>query len=224
LQDEPVTDTEEDRERFLEHAPPLIEGEGGEEILVVSPYLLPGDEYYASFKKYVDRGVKVRVLTGSMGANNQPAAHAHYRGHRRRLIRTGVELYELRHDPSPELREYTDSYPARNGWVGLHMKGFTGDRKRCFIGTLNLDPRSFRINTECGLMIDSPGLAGEMAEHIDFMMGAENSWEVLSEREGGKGALRWESKGEEVSIQPARTLSQRVGDFFYGLLPIEEQL
>ena len=43
----------------------------------------------------------------------------------------------------------------------MHTKGILIDRKRVFVGSLNLDPRSIDINTEMGLLIDSPEL-GEL--------------------------------------------------------------
>ena len=47
----------------------------------------------------------------------------------------------------------------------MHTKGILIDRKRIFVGSLNLDPRSIDINTEMGLLIDSPALAGLLTEN-----------------------------------------------------------
>ena len=38
------------------------------------------------------------------------------------------------------------------------------DRRYTFVGSLNLDPRSIDINTEMGVMIDSPDLAGLLTD------------------------------------------------------------
>ena len=96
-----------------------------------------------------------------------------------------------------------------------------GDRKRCFIGSLNLDPRAIEINTENGLYIESPDLAEEMARQFDRMLAPENAWRVYLNE---KNQLRWESSSGTVSRQPARSFGQRIADFFFRLLPIESQL
>ena len=45
----------------------------------------------------------------------------------------------------------------------LHAKTAVVDRRTVFIGSMNLDPRSALINTEIGLVIDSPQLAREVS-------------------------------------------------------------
>jgi len=45
----------------------------------------------------------------------------------------------------------------------LHAKTFAIDRSRIFVGSFNFDPRSARLNTELGFVIDSPGLASQLA-------------------------------------------------------------
>ncbi len=42
------------------------------------------------------------------------------------------------------------------------------DRKTLFVGSMNLDPRSANINTEMGLVIESPQLARELLRIIDI--------------------------------------------------------
>lgn len=39
---------------------------------------------------------------------------------------------------------------------GLHAKAFTIDDRYLFVGSFNWDPRSVNINTEMGILIDSP--------------------------------------------------------------------
>ena len=102
-----------------------------------------------------------------------------------------------------------------------HIKAVVADRKRCFIGSLNLDPRAIQINTENGLYIESPGLAQEMTEQFEMMMAPENAWRLYIHE---KNQLRWESVTGTASFQPARSFGQRIADFFYRLIPIESQL
>src|SRR5262249_50875828 len=51
--------------------------------------------------------------------------------------------------------------------VQLHAKTFAVDRARIFVGSFNFDPRSARLNTEMGLVIDSPVLAQRLANALD---------------------------------------------------------
>ena len=139
-------------------------------------------------------------------------------------MKVGATLHELRSDPSETLRQLTDTAPNRAEKVMLHLKGGVGDRQRCFIGSLNLDPRSLEINTEAGLFIESPSLARELAEHFEFLMASENAWRVSSDQPEGKGQLRWRSGDEEVTIQPADNLGSRVKDLILGTLPVKSQL
>ena len=101
------------------------------------------------------------------------------------------------------------------------MKVLVGDGVRCFIGSLNQDPRSIEINTENGLYIESAELSRQLREQLEFLMSPDNSWRVFL---NDKNKLRWESSAGVVSSQPARNFGQRITDVFYGLLPIEKQL
>jgi putative cardiolipin synthase len=83
---------------------------------------------------------------------------------------------------------------------------------------MNFDPRSAAINTEMGVVIDSPGLGEELARLIERDMGPENSWEVQLV-DGNK--LRWVSSDAVVTRQPARNWWQRVEDVFFMLFPAE---
>jgi putative cardiolipin synthase len=111
--------------------------------------------------------------------------------------------------------------PIRANFISLHIKAVVSDRKRCFVGSLNLDPRAIEINTENGLYIESAGLCGQLAEQFDWLMTPENAWRVSVDEEN---RLRWESSSGTVTIQPARSFGQRIADFFYRLIPIENQL
>ena len=193
------------------------------ELTIVTPYLIPvrGGPFLANLTQLSSEGVKIKIITGSMGANNHTAAHSHYKKYRRRILETGAELYEFRHDPSPDMRAISDVTPIHAKFISLHIKVLMGDRKRCFVGSLNLDPRALKINTENGLYIQSAGLSKQLAEHFDALMAPENAWRVYLNE---KNKLRWESSLGTVSRQPARSFGQRIADFFFRLLPIEGQL
>ena len=99
---------------------------------------------------------------------------------------------------------------------GLHTKAFVVDGHKAFIGSMNFDPRSVAINTEMGIIIDSPGLGLEMQRLADRDMAPENAWRVLLD---GEGRLIWVNSEETVTRQPARNAWQRVMDWFFKILP-----
>ena len=193
-----------------------------EELIMVSPYVIPVKGSLEDLEELSHEGVDIKILTASLASNNHTAAHSHYKKYRRQILDTGAELYEFRHDPSPEIRGEADIPPVKSNFVSLHVKALVGDRQRCFIGSLNLDPRALEINTENGLYIESPELAKELAIMFDAMIQPDNAWRVYLDKE--EQTLRWESNAGTVDIQPARSFGQRISDFFFRLLPIESQL
>jgi putative cardiolipin synthase len=192
-----------------------------QELIMVTPYLIPVKGFLEDLTLLSSEGVKVKIVTGSMGANNHTAAHSHYKKYRRRILATGAKLYEFRHDPSSAMRDISDVPPVQANFISLHIKALAGDRQRCFVGSLNLDPRAIEINTENGLYIQSQGLCGELAAQFDILMAPENAWRVSVDN---SDQLRWESSAGSVSIQPARSFWQRIADFFFRLIPMESQL
>ena len=219
MQDEPMFFDGEEH-RLLDMLDYLAEP-SHEELLIFTPYLIPVGSFLDDLAQLSAEGVKVSILTGSMGANNHTVVHSHYKKYRRRILATGSRLYEFRHDPSNEIRDACDTPPVKAAFISLHTKVLVGDRKRCFIGSLNLDPRAIEINTENGLYIESADLANELAKHFNTMISPENAWQVTLNEDN---QLRWESGTETVSLQPARSFGQRIADFFYRLIPIERQL
>jgi putative cardiolipin synthase len=143
LSDDP--NPEHDHRQVLSGLKDMTRRQHGE-VLYVTPYLIPSRGAIAQVKEDVASGIRVGILAPSLVANNQPLAHGHYRRKRPAIVGTGVELYELRGDAGTRLRSLVDTDPIRCRDIALHMKAVLGDRERCFIGSLNLDPRSLQIN------------------------------------------------------------------------------
>ena len=186
------------------------------EILIVNAYLIPDDEMLEEAGKMVQRGVNLRIITNSLSSQDVPAVNSHYGPYRKRLLETGIDLYELRHDAA--VKSEVDTPPVVSGFVGLHSKASTVDRSRAFIGSYNLDPRSRNINTEMGIVIDSPELGEELAQKIEYLMQPENSWRVQLDE---KGNVIWVSGDKILTRQPAQSFWQRVQDVFFKLFPKE---
>ena len=132
------------------------------ELLFVTPYYVPGRDGVDFVHELTEKGLRVVVVTNSLASTNHIPVHSAYSSYRRRILRSGVELYEARANSG---REATDAEgPER---LTLHTKLIVIDRRYVFVGSLNLDPRSIDINAEMGLLIDSPELAGLIAEGLE---------------------------------------------------------
>jgi putative cardiolipin synthase len=219
LQDKPVPIGEE--KYRLTDMLNFISTPAEHEITLVTPYLIPTEELTKKLKEVISKGVRVTFVTASMGANNHTAAHSHYKKYRRMILESGADLYEVKHNLKPEMREISDVPPVQSKFISLHIKSLVGDRDRCFVGSLNLDPRALVLNTENGLYIESPELCGELADQFDELKQSDNSWRVSINDDNG---LEWQSSTGTVRIQPARSFGQRISDFFFRLLPLESQL
>jgi len=219
LQDDPV-EVEGERVRLMDMID-YVASETTKELLIVSPYLIPRGDFLEELKFVAERGLELKILTGSLGANNHTMAHSHYRKYRRALLDSGAALYEFRHDPSPEIRAITDVPPVEAGFLSLHTKVLVLDRAECFVGSLNPDPRAMEINTENGVFIVSEDFCGTIATHVEKLLEPANAWRVELDE---KGRMRWRAGDETRTRQPARRFSQRIADFFYRWLPIEGQI
>ena len=185
------------------------------ELLIVNAYVIPDENDIALFEELRSRHVNVRILTNSLASQDVPAVNSHYKGWRKPLLKAGVELYESRPDAAVRTT-LADTPPEHAQFMGLHVKAVVVDRKRVFVGSMNLDPRSEELNSEMGVVIDSEAFAQQMAGILEQDIQPANAWHVtLNER----GNLRWTADGEPLTRQPARSTWQRTQDVFFMLFP-----
>ena len=189
------------------------------ELLISTPYFIPHEDFYNDVPAKIARGVRVVVLTNSLGSNNHPIVHSGYKKHRKKVLEMGVELFEMRHDASA--RGKFDTPPVQSKAFGLHAKYMIIDRQFTFVGSLNLDPRSIYINTEMGMIIDSARLSEAAAQEFEEELKPENSWQVLLD---DKGELYWKAGDKIVRQEPARAEWQRFQAWFFGLFDLDDQL
>ena len=76
-----------------------------EELIIFSPYFVPGKEGAAFLRQLSERGVRVRILTNSLASTDVGIVHAGYAKYREDLLRAGVELYEMNNKISKEARK-----------------------------------------------------------------------------------------------------------------------
>jgi putative cardiolipin synthase len=186
-----------------------------QEILILNAYIIPGERMMEILQDATDRGVRVRMLTNSLASNDVPAVTAKYKKYRIPLLEAGVELYEFRADPEIQ-SGIVDTDPVTARFAGFHTKAAVVDRRLVYVGSLNLDPRSIVLNTEMGMIVDSPGLAAEVAAIAERDMAPSNSWRVRLDENGN---LSWESRAGVVTRQPALNSWQRIQMWFFGIAP-----
>ena len=190
-----------------------------EEVLIVSAYLIPTPALEGAVKRAVERGVRIRMLTNSIRSNNHLTAHSAYRNHIRTLLDSGAELHEVRIDATD--RDIYMLSPIEEKKLALHAKALVIDDDKVFIGSANLDPRSLRINTEMGLLIESAALNAEVRKAVIPDFSKSNSWQLEMDEQG---KVVWVSHDVTLTEQPAESAMQRNEDWFFSILPIEDEL
>ena len=189
------------------------------EIWMVSAYLIPTPELEAAIERAETRGVQVRMLTNSISSTNHLTAHSAYRKHINRLVKMGVDLYEVRHD-AKDRHLYIES-PVEDKSLCLHAKVMVFDNETVFIGSANLDPRSLRINTEMGLLIESPSLNQELRRLLQPDFSPRNAWNLRYDKQG---RMTWVSDDAVLLHQPTPSFMRRIEDWFLTLIPLEDEM
>ena len=194
-----------------------------DELIIVSPYFVPGKALVAYFGELVKRGVRVRILTNALAATDVSVVHAGYMRYREDLLRNGVELYEFK--PLPVQMEYErkGSGIGSSGSSSLHAKLFGIDRQELFVGSFNLDPRSVSLNTEMGVWFTNEELGRLLGERFDVEVDQVAYRLSLEGRD-----LRWHAleAGGAVSFEhePETTWWRRFTTWMLSLVVVESML
>jgi phosphatidylserine/phosphatidylglycerophosphate/cardiolipin synthase-like enzyme len=154
-------------------------GQAKSELLIVSPYFVPGQDMKQAFAAALARGVRIRVLTNSLASNDAPVAHVGYARHREELLSMGVGLYEMRSEQaglSSAFGSTGGSEPGESRSM-LHSKALVMDGRLLVVGSMNLDLRSQLQNTEIALLIRSDELCRVASGQIEAAM-RDGAWRV----------------------------------------------
>jgi len=130
-------------------------------------------------------------------------------------LRWRLALIEMRSDAAVQPL-FADTAPPQTKFMGLHIKAMVIDRERVFIGSMTLDPRSVQINSAMGVIVESPGLARELAVAMERDMNKDNGSRVTLD---ANGQVRWTAGDDVRSMQPARNFRQRVEDVLFMASP-----
>jgi cardiolipin synthase C len=193
-------------------------GDARRQVVLISPYFVPGRRGVRFLKGLLRRGVEISILTNSLAATDVLAVHGGYARYRRQLLHAGIKLHELKRG-GQEGRSLFGS-----GGASLHTKALVVDRECMVVGSFNLDPRSANLNTEMGTFIQDAELSRQLQQEYERLTDPERSWTVALEA----GRLVWRSEVEHqrrvLHREPDATLTRRILARVLGWLPIEPQL
>lgn len=150
------------------------------DVLIVSPYFVPGDMMMKQFADLRKRGVRIRVLTNSLASNDAPAAHVGYARYRKALLAMGVELYEMRAEQEGKVFGFGSSAGSLSNSIGgstggstgssrasLHAKVVVMDGRLLVVGSMNLDLRSKLQNSEVAIVVRNRALSAQATRLIE---------------------------------------------------------
>lgn len=191
---------------------------------IISAYFIAGKVATERMAEFALDGVRVRTLTNSLEATDVVMVHAGYINYRDALVGGGVEVYELRSDGG-ERRTINELGIMELSKAALHAKSFAVDGQRAFIGSLNFDPRSRRLNTEMGLLIDSPRVAGLISGWMDETLPVL-AYRVTRDEGGGTLWTAGNADGSAVTydVEPNTTLPLRLFVAIASVLPVQWML
>lgn len=223
----------DDPAKGLRNAPPdalithqlrEVLGDPTREIDLVSPYFVPATTGTQYLTGLAANGITVRVLTNALEATDVAAVHSGYAKRRVELLKGGVHLYELRRLPGSHHKKEQSPGPFGSSGSSLHAKTFVVDARRVFVGSYNFDPRSAYLNTELGLVIDSPELASQIeATFLAFVPQLAYTVQL-----GQNDKIFWIERNGDKEIrhdtEPNTTWYGRMGVWMMSILPIESLL
>lgn len=178
-----------------------------DDILIQTPYLVLSPAARALLKELRTRrpGLRVRISTNSLASTDNLLAYSgNFRLRGTYVGDLALAIHEFKPHPAsrfthiPRLaelerlaeRRIAAGEQRRGPFLCLHAKSLVVDRRLAFVGSYNLDPRSERLNTEAGLLIEDEAFAAALRGAIEDDLRPENSW-VIARREYplGLGAL-----------------------------------
>lgn len=196
-----------------------------QELIIISPYFIPGLVGTQELLGLAKNGVRVQILTNSLASNNHAIVHAKYAKYRKPLLAAGVDIYEARNQEPDDIRKQNKAPFGTTKSTVLHAKSFIIDRKYVFIGSLNFDPRSFAENTEIGVVFESATFANYMAQWVDDEVDTTAYRLGLETNANGDEHIVWHDGAATIlRVEPDTTRWKRAITRILSWLPVESQL
>jgi putative cardiolipin synthase len=169
------------------------------ELILVSPYFVPGEHGMALFRELRARGVTVRVLTNALITTDAPAVHIGYARYRVPLLAMGVQLHELRPDlgGAPQDRRVSIG-SLGSSRASLHAKVFVIDEQIAVVGSMNVDPRSRNLNSEMGVVMRSPVLAKQLKDVFQSVSARSYTLSLKPDQ-----SVQWQAQPHDPDLEDA---------------------
>lgn len=170
----------------------LIE-EAKTSVYIQTPYLVTTEVSQQLFKRAIDRGVEVKILTNSLLSTDNLEAFSGYKREREKLLAIGVQIYEFKPDAAIRYQVMTGALQREMNFTpifGLHAKSMVIDKEVAVIGTFNLDPRSANLNTECIAVVRDSTIATDLFNTMAVELKAENAWQTTMDFNPDSNATR----------------------------------
>jgi putative cardiolipin synthase len=196
-----------------------------EELLIVSPYFVPGEEFTQYLIGRVAEGVKVKILTNSLASNDVGMVHAGYMRYREDLVKGGVELYEYSAVRNEALEKELGRNKIDSQKASLHAKFFGFDRRYLFVGSFNLDARSAVWNTELGAYFETPEDARRLSDIFEDGI-LQVAYRLSLDEDGELVWVTLDESGNEILVEqePDTTFWQRFNTRILSPIVPEKQL
>ncbi len=204
-----------------------------QELVMITPYFVPSPAEIDLLAGERERHAQVRALTNSLNSAPEIAAHSGYMHARPELLRLGVDLYEIRAQLGNSRGSGQNEEISRYGHYALHAKLYVFDRRSAFVGSLNFDQRSKRINTEIGLIIDNPEVSAQILHRFDELTTLDNSYHVVlrppqNDPPGDAQKIIWETRENGAVIdydhEPSRNAWRTLKAHVLALFPLDSEL
>jgi putative cardiolipin synthase len=205
-------------------------GQTQTELTLVTPYMIPSAGELNLLRERLEQHRHVRILTNSLESAPDLSAHAGYMHYRVKLLKLGAELFEVRARPDNVRGTGQSRKISRYGNYGLHAKLMVFDRSSVYVGSMNFDQRSIRLNTEVGMIIQSAELAEQSAKRFEAMTQPQSSYAVSLQVSDplSRPRVSWATveAGQAItySVEPARSSWQRFKVQLLTLLPLDREL
>jgi len=186
------------------------------EVVIISPYFVPGESGTEALVAASRAGRQVRILTNSLAANDVAAVHGGYERYRKPLLAGGVKLWELK----PMAGAKVESSLFGSSGASLHTKALAVDRNALFVGSYNLDPRSTWLNSEQGVLVDSGVLAAQLETIFSAQTAGARAWQLGLDA----GGMHWSDGSERFSSDPKASIGKRLQAWLARVFGLEAQL
>jgi putative cardiolipin synthase len=195
----------------------VVLDETDDSFVLISPYFVPTKHGTQQLVNAVEGGREVIIVTNSLASNDVFAVHGWYAKYRQQLVSAGVQLWEVK--PHAEVKKNWQLVGSSRS--SLHAKAMILDKEKIFVGSMNWDPRSAHLNTEMGVVIQQSEYAQQAYQAL------LEAIKVTAYRVQIKdGNIVWfdQVSNKTYTSEPEAGFWLRLGAWFSGILPIEEQL